>query len=67
MTEHLSSPDWRKSSYSSSSANCVEIAAVGASIAVRDSKDPDGPTLRYSRPGMAAFLAGIKAGKFDLA
>ncbi|MDQ2874413.1 MAG: DUF397 domain-containing protein [Actinomycetota bacterium] len=67
MTEQPTSLDWRKSSYSSSSANCVEIATVGLSIAVRDSKDPDGPVLLCTRAGMAAFVAGVKNGEFDLA
>ncbi|MER6078579.1 DUF397 domain-containing protein [Streptomyces sp. NPDC001833] len=32
---------WRKSSYSEAAGNaCVEIAAVGPLIAIRDSKDP---------------------------
>jgi hypothetical protein len=65
--QHFASPTWRKSSYSSSSANCVEVAATGTSVAVRDSKDPDGPVLLYPRAGMAAFIAGVKDGEFDLA
>ena len=34
---------WRKSSYSNSGANCVEVARTrSGKVAVRDSKDPDG-------------------------
>ncbi|WP_396452021.1 DUF397 domain-containing protein, partial [Actinomadura sp.] len=38
---------WRKSSYTGSNGgNCVELAEVaGSVVAVRDSKDPDGPVL----------------------
>lgn len=32
---------------------------------VRDSKDPDGPMLRYSHAEWSAFLAGAKSGDFD--
>jgi uncharacterized protein DUF397 len=66
MTDQLTSPDWRKSSYSSSNSNCVEVAAAGSCVAVRDSKDPDGPVLLCTRAGMAAFIAGVKDGEFDL-
>lgn len=40
---------WVKSSYSNTGANCVEVAhtALG-NVAIRDSKDPDGPVLRFT-------------------
>jgi Domain of unknown function (DUF397) len=59
---------WRKSSYSGSSGgNCVEVAQFPASaIAVRDSKDPDGPRLVFTPDEWQAFVAGLKAGEFDL-
>ncbi|SNR42915.1 DUF397 domain-containing protein [Actinomadura mexicana] len=43
----LTDAKWRRSSYSGSNGgNCVELADVaGAVVAVRDSKDPDGPVL----------------------
>ncbi|MFB4305546.1 DUF397 domain-containing protein [Actinomadura sp. GTD37] len=38
--------NWRKSSRSSSAGDqCVEVAGVEDAVAVRDSKDPDGPVL----------------------
>ncbi|HEX6361246.1 MAG TPA: DUF397 domain-containing protein [Actinophytocola sp.] len=40
---------WRKSSFSGSGDLCVEVACVPAGIAVRDSKDPDGPMLTFPR------------------
>jgi len=55
---------WRKSSYSSDSANCVEVAEAD-DILVRDSKDPDGPRLRFSRETWAAFINGVKTGEFS--
>jgi hypothetical protein len=45
MTGKLRHPAWRKSSYSTSQANCVEVALGGPAIGVRDSKGSDGPVL----------------------
>ncbi|MGH9151148.1 MAG: DUF397 domain-containing protein [Acidimicrobiales bacterium] len=56
---------WRKSSYSGQNGDCVELADLGATVAVRDSKDPTGPVLAFTRTELAAFLAGAKAGEFD--
>lgn len=53
---------WRKSSYSNSGANCVEIAQTrSGKIAVRDSKDPDGPALTFSPDQWKAFAAKVRA------
>lgn len=63
-----SSAGWRKSRYSSGNGgNCVEVALVGDTVAVRDSKDPNGPVLTFTRAEWAAFLAGAKDGEFDRA
>jgi hypothetical protein len=64
--ENLTGLNWRKSSYSSSNAQCVEVATVGPDIAVRDSKDPDGPALILTAQEWQAFTAGMAAGQFDL-
>jgi hypothetical protein len=42
----------------------VEIASTGDGVAMRDSKEPDGPVLRIARAGWADFLAGVRAGHF---
>ena len=53
---------WAKSSFSFSNGNCVEVAALpGGSVAVRDSRDPAGPVLRFTRDGWDTFLAGARA------
>jgi Domain of unknown function (DUF397) len=59
---------WRKSSYSGSNGGaCVEVARnLPGAVAVRDSKDPDGPKLAFAPDEWAAFTAGVKAGEFDL-
>lgn len=61
----LTGANWRKSSYSSNSGNCVEAALLPDMIAVRDSKNPDGPALVLGRNDWAAFIGGIRAGDFD--
>ena len=59
---------WRKSSYSSGNGgNCVEVARnLPSVVAVRDSKDPDGPKLMFSRAVWRAFTAAVQDGEFDL-
>jgi Domain of unknown function (DUF397) len=60
-------PEWRKSSYSGNSGNCVEVAGnLPGIVAVRDSKDPDGPALIFTPDEWRAFAAGIRGGEFDL-
>ena len=50
---------WHKSSRSGSSGgNCVELASLEDKVAVRDSKDPEGPVLVVSR---AALREAVRA------
>jgi hypothetical protein len=53
---------WRKASYSGGNGGgCIEVASTPAAlVAVRDSKDPDGPKLALSPDGWRAFTRRIK-------
>jgi hypothetical protein len=64
MPEGKSLP-WRKSSFSSDTANCVEFAPGSDGIRLRDSKDPDGPRLQFAVESWRTFVAGVAAGEFD--
>lgn len=56
-------PSWRKSSRSTHSGNCVEVAQFsGRRVAVRDSKNPlDGPIVFAART-WSALIDEIKNG-----
>jgi len=57
---------WRKSTASNPSGNCVEMAELpDGSVAMRNSRYPAGPALVYTRAEVAAFLAGARNGEFD--
>jgi hypothetical protein len=55
--------NWRKSSYTAGQGNCVEVAPLRDGVAVRDSKNPSGPVLRFSADDWQALVANIKAGQ----
>jgi hypothetical protein len=57
---------WIKSSLSFSNGNCVEVTELpGGSVGVRNSRDPEGPVLRFTPGEWAAFLVGARRGEFD--
>jgi hypothetical protein len=66
-TLDLSGARWRKSSWSNSNSNCVEVAGnLPDAVAVRDSKDPAGAVLFITPAQWRAFAAEVKAGESDL-
>ncbi|MEL7155172.1 MAG: DUF397 domain-containing protein [Actinomycetota bacterium] len=57
---------WRKSTFSGGNGgNCVEVAAVGEGILVRNSKRPLEQPMAFTRAELGAWIAGCKAGEFD--
>lgn len=61
-----SGPYWVKSSLSFSNGNCVEVADLpGRTIGLRNSRDPQGPVLRFTPDEWHAFLGGARNGEFD--
>lgn len=63
----LSRAQWRKASKSIGQGACVEVADLGAQIAVRDSKDPNGPALVFTPAEWDSFLDGARKGEFNRA
>jgi len=58
----LSRAEWHKSSYSSQSGNCVEVARnLPGLVAVRDSKEPDGAKLVVSQESWQVFIRDVRA------
>jgi hypothetical protein len=56
---------WHKALQSGLS-NCVQVAQLtDGGVAIRDSKDPSGPHLRYTAAEWEAFRDGMKSGDFD--
>ncbi|GGV02226.1 hypothetical protein GCM10010182_19810 [Actinomadura cremea] len=59
----LSNAQWRKASRSlSNGGECVELARLPGTVAVRDSKDPEGPVLLLPR---AALRKAVQAAATD--
>lgn len=55
---------WTKSTFSGT-GNCVEVTVRSAEVLVRDSKDPDGPTLTFTASEWDSFLIGVRRGQFN--
>ena len=56
---------WIKAQASTYNGAGVEVAAAAGKVAMRDSKDPDGPVLVYTYAEFGAFLDGARNGEFD--
>lgn len=57
---------WYKASASTGANNCVETQFYAdGSVDVRNSKDPQGPVVRFTNDEWAAFVAGAKGQEFE--
>jgi len=60
----LSRAIWRKSTRSANGGDCVEVADnIPGVVAVRDSKNPDGPVLTFTPAEWRTFIDSVKTGE----
>ncbi|HEX3778324.1 MAG TPA: DUF397 domain-containing protein [Pseudonocardiaceae bacterium] len=53
---------WRKSSYSGGGGGaCVEVAFIADVVAVRDSKNTNGPTITVAPTAWRSFLSAARS------
>ena len=60
ITRDLSRADWRRSKYSGSNGNCVEVGSATPVVLVRDTKDRPGSVLAFAPDAWRRFAARIK-------
>jgi hypothetical protein len=57
---------WRKSERSNSQGACVELARLDSTtVAMRNSRDPEGTALIYPADSVRAMVSALRAGDFD--
>jgi Domain of unknown function (DUF397) len=66
MRDEKATGVWRKSS-TSESTGCVEIRMDVDSVDIRNSREPQGPVLSFTRYEWRVFLEGAGRGEFDMA
>lgn len=56
---------WRTSTHSGQNGSCIQVAAnLPGIIAIRDSKNPDGPKLTFAPEEWQRFAACIRTGRY---
>jgi len=66
QASRLRSARWRKSRHSNPSGDCVEAAKLPTgNVAIRNSRDPDGPALIFTPSEWEALVMGARDGDFD--
>ena len=62
----LEGATWRKSQRSNSQGACVELARLdSATVAMRNSRDPQGTALVYPATAVRAMVGALRTGEFD--
>jgi len=57
---------WKKSQRSNSQGACVEVARLdSATVAMRNSRDPQGTALVYPAGAVRALVGAVRTGEFD--
>jgi hypothetical protein len=57
---------WLKSQRSNSQGQCVELARLDdRTVAVRNSRDPDGAALIFDVDGVREMIDGLRSGRLD--
>jgi Domain of unknown function (DUF397) len=56
---------WVKAKKSAYDGNCVQVGRIRNEVRVRNSRDPEGPQLVFTKAEFNAFLEGAKNGEFD--
>lgn len=65
MNDNLrTSGRWVKASASAPNGSCVMIRRVDGGYEVGDTKNPNGPTLRFDDSEMSSFEEGLRTGKW---
>ncbi|MYQ73977.1 DUF397 domain-containing protein [Streptomyces sp. SID4934] len=57
---------WVKATASDGRDECVELAQAGENVAMRNSRDPEGPALVFTKAEMVAFFDGVSKGEFSV-
>ncbi|MGY4102836.1 DUF397 domain-containing protein [Nocardia sp. R16R-3T] len=66
MTVNLDGGGWFKSSHSTATGECVEVAFLtDGMVGIRDSKNPGGPALVFTPREWDSFTAGVASGEFS--
>ncbi|HLU59950.1 MAG TPA: DUF397 domain-containing protein [Pseudonocardia sp.] len=66
LKDNYETVQWRKSTASNPSGNCVELAVLaGGDVALRNSRFPSGPVLIGTRDAVAAFVRAARSGELD--
>jgi hypothetical protein len=62
---HLDHVVWRTSTLCNN-GTCVEVALIDGGVAIRDSKNRQGPILQFASSEWEAFVGGVHRGDFEL-
>jgi hypothetical protein len=58
--DELPRAQWKKSTYSGNTGNCVEVAITESVVGIRDSKDPDGAVIKVRPEAWRAFVEATR-------